>query len=70
MYTPRIHYDRITAPGANPEQWMPLLHGIYGAGRNWASVATGRVQLHEVRGGHWLNSDNPTALVELLLEHT
>lgn len=31
-----------------------------------AGAATGRVHLHEVSGGHWLNADNPEALVELL----
>lgn len=31
-----------------------------------AGAATGRVFLHDVRGGHWLNADNPDALVELI----
>lgn len=31
-----------------------------------AGVRTGRVFLHDVRGGHWLNADNPDALVELI----
>lgn len=30
---------------------------------------TGRIHLHDVRGGHWLNVDNPEALVELLAVH-
>jgi pimeloyl-ACP methyl ester carboxylesterase len=34
-----LHHDHITAPGATPERWMLFLHGIYGAGRNWGSVA-------------------------------
>lgn len=29
----------------------------------------GRVHLHRVAGGHWVNADNPDALHELLLEH-
>lgn len=29
----------------------------------------GRVFLHEVDGGHWLNADNPDAVVELLARH-
>ena len=33
-----------------------------------AGRATGRVWLHRVPGGHWLNQDNPDALVELLSE--
>ena len=35
----RLHYDRILAPGAEPHAWMLVLHGIYGSGRNWASIA-------------------------------
>lgn len=37
--TPTLAHDRITAPGAEPRHWMFMLHGIYGAGRNWSSVA-------------------------------
>ena len=33
-----------------------------------AGLTSGRVHLHRVRGGHWLNADNPDALVELLVE--
>jgi esterase len=32
-----LHHERVTA-GAEPRQWIWVLHGIYGAGRNWASV--------------------------------
>ena len=31
-----------------------------------AGRSTGRVFLHDVPGGHWLNADNPDALVELI----
>ncbi|MDX1675646.1 MAG: alpha/beta hydrolase [Longimicrobiales bacterium] len=31
-----------------------------------AGRRTGRVFLHDVEGGHWLNADNPDALVELI----
>ena len=34
-----------------------------------AGESTGRVHLHEVEGGHWLNADNPAAIVDLLVEH-
>jgi esterase len=37
--SPILAHDRITAPDAEPEHWLYVLHGIYGAGRNWASVA-------------------------------
>ena len=36
---PTLHHETITAPGAAPARRMLLLHGIYGAGRNWGSVA-------------------------------
>ena len=36
---PSIHHEFISAPGADPDRWMLVLHCIYGAGRNWASVA-------------------------------
>jgi esterase len=35
---PQLHHDTITADG-EPTHWLYVLHGIYGAGRNWASVA-------------------------------
>ena len=31
-----------------------------------AGERTGRVFLHRVEGGHWLNAENPAALVTLL----
>lgn len=36
--------ERVTAEGADPERWLYVLHGIYGAGRNWGSVARALVQ--------------------------
>lgn len=36
---PILAHDRIVAPDADPDRWMFVLHGIYGAGRNWSSVA-------------------------------
>lgn len=36
---PLLHFDRITDDGADPERWLLVLAGIYGAGRNWGSVA-------------------------------
>jgi pimeloyl-ACP methyl ester carboxylesterase len=33
-----LHHDRVVAPGASPGKWLYVLHGIYGAGRNWGSV--------------------------------
>jgi esterase len=34
-----------------------------------AHDANGRVHLHRVAGGHWLNADNPQAIIALLVEH-
>lgn len=35
---------RVEAEGAAPERWLAVLHGIYGAGRNWGSVARALVR--------------------------
>jgi len=37
--TPVLAHDLVTAPEAAPDRWMYVLHGVYGAGRNWSSVA-------------------------------
>ncbi len=34
-----LHHEIVEAPGAAPSRQMLLLHGIYGAGRNWGSIA-------------------------------
>ena len=36
---PLLHHDLIAANGAEPTSWLFLLHGIYGAGRNWNAVS-------------------------------
>ena len=37
---PVLHHHPVTAESnPSPHQWMLVLHGIFGAGRNWASVA-------------------------------
>lgn len=38
MADPILSHDRVTADDAEPNLWMFVLHGVYGAGRNWASV--------------------------------
>jgi esterase len=42
--TTELHTQEVVADGASPEQWMAVLHGIFGAGRNWASVARALVR--------------------------
>lgn len=39
MPTSLLNHDLVQAPDATPTRWMLVLHGIYGAGRNWGSVA-------------------------------
>lgn len=53
-----IHFIRATR---SPVLGMDALARIRDAG-----VATGRVFVHDVTGGHWLNADNPDALVQLI----
>jgi pimeloyl-ACP methyl ester carboxylesterase len=36
---PILAHTRVAAAGREPERWLLVLHGIYGAGRNWGSVA-------------------------------
>jgi pimeloyl-ACP methyl ester carboxylesterase len=36
---PILSHRPVTARGATPTAWIFVLHGIYGAGRNWASIA-------------------------------
>jgi len=33
-----LNHELITAPGGTPDRWMLVLHGIFGSGRNWATV--------------------------------
>ena len=39
-----LHHEIVEAPGAAPSRQMLLLHGIYGAGRNWGSIARSLVR--------------------------
>lgn len=34
-----LAHDRVRADGAAPGHWICMLHGIFGSGRNWGSVA-------------------------------
>src|SRR3954469_22030238 len=36
---PILAHTRVTAAGREPERWLLVLHGIFGAGRNWGSIA-------------------------------
>lgn len=42
-----LHHTRITAEGRVPTHCLTFLHGIYGRGRNWTSVAKQIVQRKE-----------------------
>jgi esterase len=48
---PILSHDRVTADAAEPRAWMYVLHGIYGAGRNWASVVRRIVRERPEWGG-------------------
>jgi esterase len=39
-----LNTREIVARGASPAQWMAVLHGIFGSGRNWGSVARSLVR--------------------------
>lgn len=34
-----LAHTKVFAAGHQPEKWLLVLHGIYGAGRNWGSIA-------------------------------
>lgn len=36
---PILTHARVTAKDATPERWLLVLHGIYGSGRNWGTIA-------------------------------
>jgi esterase len=37
--SPILNHSRVTARDTAPERWLLVLHGIYGSGRNWGSIA-------------------------------
>lgn len=42
--SPLLHHERVVAGDASPRHWIYVLHGIFGSGRNWGSVARRLVQ--------------------------
>lgn len=36
---PILAHTRVTAKDAEPKMWLLMLHGIYGSGRNWGTIA-------------------------------
>ena len=36
---PILHHARVTAGDDEPKLWLLVLHGIYGSGRNWGTIA-------------------------------
>lgn len=57
---PEIHLIKATESSILDEE---ACHRVEAAG-----MGSGRTHLHEIQGGHWLNADNPEAVVELLAE--
>ena len=43
-----LNHTRVVAEGGEPERWVLMLHGIYGSGRNWGTIAR---RLVEARPG-------------------
>jgi len=41
-----LSHTLVTAPDEAPERWLYVLHGIYGMGRNWMSIARRLVTAH------------------------
>ena len=41
---PILSHTRITSGESEPAQWLLVLHGIFGTGRNWATIARRLVQ--------------------------
>lgn len=56
-----LHFVRATASRVLSEEAASRIRS--------AGQRTGRVFLHDVQGGHWLNADNPEELVRLLGVH-
>jgi pimeloyl-ACP methyl ester carboxylesterase len=36
---PILSHSHVHAPGRTPARWLLVLHGIYGSGRNWGTIA-------------------------------
>lgn len=43
---PMLAHERVTA-GPTPRGWLFAMHGIYGAGRNWASIGRALVEIRQ-----------------------
>jgi esterase len=37
--SPTLNHTRVVAEGSEPDRWLLVLHGIYGSGRNWGTIA-------------------------------
>lgn len=49
--SPELHRRRVASEERAPARWLYLLHGIFGAGRNWRSVAARLVERRSDWGG-------------------
>jgi pimeloyl-ACP methyl ester carboxylesterase len=54
-----IHFVRASEANTLDEDSLMRL-------RQAVSKSNGRVRIHDVKGGHWLNADNPDAIVDLM----
>lgn len=49
--SPSLHRRRVESDERAPARWLYMLHGIFGAGRNWRSVAARLVERRSDWGG-------------------
>ena len=47
----QLHHQRVVGAGPEPGRWLYVLHGIFGAGRNWGSIARQVVRERSDWGG-------------------
>lgn len=46
-----LHHERVVPEGRAPAQWLLVLHGLFGSGRNWAGVVRRVVEERPDWGG-------------------
>lgn len=65
-----LAHTRVAAAGATPQRWLLVLHGIYGAGRNWGSIARRLVEARPEWGALLVDLRNHGASQGLPGPHT
>lgn len=47
----RLHHETLTSGGPTPAAWLWALHGLFGAGRNWATIVRRVIEHRRDWGG-------------------